>query len=236
MTQDYDALPYRSLPFAESRPDHLGAVAALFGLFPTSPARARVLELGCASGGNLIPLAADAPEGRFLGIDLTARHVADGQETIARLGLENVEIRQGDIATADFGDAQFDYVICHGVYSWVPEAARDAILRLAARHLAPDGVLYVSYNIYPGWHLRSIVRDICLYHAGEGGPPQHRVARARWALEHIAEGQDDQTPYGAARRSSTVDNPTATSWASSSRPTTRPATSRTSPHGPRRRG
>src|SRR6056297_2396907 len=107
MTQDYDALPYRSLPFADSRPDHLGAVGALFGLVPAPSENARVLELGCASGGNLIPLAAAAPEGRFVGIDLTDRHVRDGQDAVARLGLQNVEIRQGDIATVDFGDAAF---------------------------------------------------------------------------------------------------------------------------------
>ncbi|MFK7943428.1 MAG: methyltransferase regulatory domain-containing protein [Paracoccaceae bacterium] len=197
---DYETVPYRSVPYGATQPTHVGAVASLFGLSPAVPSTASVLELGCASGGNLIPLAVRYPDARFVGVDLSERHVGDGQATVHALGLGNIEIRQGDIAELTYPADAFDYIICHGVYSWVPPAAQDAILRIAAKSLCPDGVLYVSYNIYPGWHLRTIVRDICLYHAGETGAPELRVARARWALKQMAENASDVTPYGQLLR------------------------------------
>lgn len=64
----------------------------------------------------------------------------------------------------------------------------------------PDGLLYVSYNIYPGWNLRKTVRDICIYHAGEEGPPQGRVERVCWALQAMAENASDDSPYGQLLR------------------------------------
>lgn len=200
MQTDYDVLPYRSVPYAATQPAHVGAVARLFGLDPAAPRTARVLELGCASGGNLIPLAARYPQARFTGIDLSARHVAEAQATIAALGLTNIRIDQGDIAEARFDADAFDYIICHGVFSWVPPEAQDRILQIGAESLTPDGVIYVSYNIYPGWHLRTIVRDICLYHAGTQGGPAERVARARWALTQMAGNASDQSPYGQLLR------------------------------------
>jgi tRNA G46 methylase TrmB len=75
MTDSYDEIPYQSIPFTDTHPENLAALGRLFGLDTPDPARARVLELGCASGGNLIPLAFHLPEGRFLGVELAARQV-----------------------------------------------------------------------------------------------------------------------------------------------------------------
>lgn len=197
---DYDLMPYRSMPYALSRPEHLAAVLRVFGIAAPDPEGARVLELGCASGGNLIPLAARFPQAQFLGIDLSRRQVADGQARIADLGLNNIEIRQGDIALYDPGEARFDYVICHGVYSWIPPDAQDGVMRIAGRALSPTGAAYVSYNVYPGWRMRSVIRDLCLLHAGSSPDPRVRVARARWALEQIAKLSDEKTPYGQLLR------------------------------------
>src|ERR1700712_2338751 len=122
---DYDLLPYPSMPLAYTQPAHLAALATLFGLAPPNAEQARVLELGCAAGGNIIPLAARFPQASFLGIDLSQRHIADGQDRIATLGLCNVRLQQSDLTTLELGNEEFDYIICHGVFSWVPEAARD---------------------------------------------------------------------------------------------------------------
>lgn len=108
---DYDELPYRSVPYAATQPAQVGALGAVFGLTPKPPARARVLELGCASGGNLIPLALRYPAARFTGVDLAERHVSDGQAMISALGLRNIELRQGDIAQMSFRKDRFDYII-----------------------------------------------------------------------------------------------------------------------------
>ncbi|WP_371157981.1 methyltransferase domain-containing protein [Jannaschia sp. 2305UL9-9] len=197
---DYNDMPYSSMPHPMSRPAHLAAVARLFGLHPTPSDRARVLELGCAAGGNLIPLAQANPQSRYLGIDLTPRQVDDGRARIAALGLTNVDIRQGDIGALDLRGETFDYVICHGVYSWVPDAVQTAILEIAARCLTPNGIAYVSYNTYPGWSMKGVVRDLCMYHAGTAGTPQHRVARARWALRKLADLSPETSLHGQLLR------------------------------------
>ena len=194
---DYDRLPYPSLPFADTQPTHLAGLAALFGVSVADPARARVLELGCAAGGNIVPLAARFPEASFVGVDLSRRHIDDGNARIAALGLSQIRFVQADLETLDLPGEQFDFIICNGVYSWVTDAARQAILRLCQRNLAPNGVATISYNVLPGWHLRMVVRDICLRHAGLDGPPRQRVAKARQALERFAASATADSPYGA---------------------------------------
>jgi SAM-dependent methyltransferase len=197
--KDYDELPYPSMPFAFTQPSRLAALATLHGLDAPNPARASVLELGCASGGNIIPIAARHPEARFLGIDLSQRHIADGMQKARALELTNIELRQGDLTEADFGGGRFDYILCHGVFSWVPKAAQDAILRICRDALADNGLAIISYNVLPGWHLRGVVRDLCLSYAGSG-PPRERVARARKALVEIAESSSETEPYGLLLR------------------------------------
>src|SRR5262245_55529309 len=152
----YDEVPYESHPFAQTHPDHLATVATLFGMRPAPVARCRVPELGCASGGNLIPMAEQLPQSQFLGVDLSARQVDDGRRVLGPLGLTNVELRHASILDVDDGYGPFDYVLCHGVYSWVPPAVQDKILDVCAHNLAPQGVGYISYNTYPGWHMRGM--------------------------------------------------------------------------------
>jgi SAM-dependent methyltransferase len=197
---DYDLLPYPSMPITYTQPAHLAALATLFGIAAPAVDRARVLELGCASGGNIIPLAARFPHASFFGIDLSHRHIADGRKRIAALGLTNIRLQQGDLTTLDLAGEQFDYVICHGVFSWVPKPAQDAIFRLCRDTLAPNGVATISYNVLPGWHLRTAIRDLCMRYAGREGTPQRRVARARAALEQIAETSEGAEPYGLLMR------------------------------------
>jgi SAM-dependent methyltransferase len=192
----YDEVPYKSYPFPQSHPDRLATVATLLGLSPPPVARCRVLELGCAAGGNLIPMAWALPAGAFVGIDLSARQVTQGRETVRALGLRNVELRHGDIRDVGQDLGLFDYVICHGVYSRVPAPVQDKILAVCAKNLEPDGVAYVSYNTYPGWHFRGLVRDLMCYHAGRFAGPEARVGQARALLDFLAAAvADDDGPY-----------------------------------------
>jgi SAM-dependent methyltransferase/methyltransferase-like protein len=197
----YDEVPYASRPFPQTHPDNLATVAALFGMAPPPVERCRVLELGCAAGGNLLPLAAALPGSRFVGIDLSRRQIDDGRRVVDALGLRNVELRHLSILDvgADFG--QFDYILCHGVYSWVPAPVQDKILEVCAGHLAPNGVAYVSYNTYPGWHVPGAVRAMMRYHAGRFADPRARVRQARALLEFLARSAPPGAdPYGGALR------------------------------------
>lgn len=197
---DYNLVPYVSKPFPQSQPARLAALAHLFALTPPDVTRASTLELGCAAGGNIIPLALRFPFARFRGIDLTERHVRDGQARVEQLGITNVSIEQGDIGALELGRERFDYIVCHGVYSWVRPAVREAILRICAAHLADDGVAYISYNVLPGWQQRGIIRDMMIYHAGVDGEPGMRIAKARWVLDNIANASRQNSPYGEMLR------------------------------------
>jgi SAM-dependent methyltransferase/methyltransferase-like protein len=181
----YDDFPYESIAFPETHPNHLAILGWLLGLATADPDTARVLELGCAGGGNLIPLAWGLPKAVCLGIDLSARQIALGQAQIAGLGLTNLALRQGNILDLDASLGTFDYIIAHGVYSWVPEPVRRHLLRLACQLLSPTGVFYVSYNCLPGWRMRGMLRDILLYACREAEGPMARLTAARAALERL---------------------------------------------------
>lgn len=193
----YDTIPYPSLPFPETHPDRLSAVARIFGLQAPDPARCRVLELGCSMGGNLVAIAQIHPGSTCLGIDASSRQIADGWKTIKALGMKNVELRHLDILNIPDDIGEFDYIISHGVYSWVPEKVQARMLDICRRHLAPNGVAYISYNTYPGWHIRGIVRDMMFYRGMQFADAQARLAQARSLVKFVAEsaGSGEPTPY-----------------------------------------
>ena len=182
---DYDAYPYESIAFPETHPNHLAVLGRLLGLAAAPPEAARVLEIGCAGGGNLIPMAYYLPQARFLGIDLSERQVESGRRLLGQLGLRNIELRQGDILDLDAHLGEFDYIIAHGVYSWVPAPVREHLLQAASQLLAPTGLFYISFNTLPGWRMRGMLRDVLLYAARDTQGPEARIAAARAALERL---------------------------------------------------
>ena len=196
ITNFYDELPYTCHAYPASHPDRMSVVARLFGMTPAPLAGARVLELGCGNGGNLIPMAAQMPDAKFVGLDLSPRQVADGRAQIAELGLTNIELEVADIAKVGPSLPVFDYIIAHGVYSWVPRPVQDALLRLCAEHLSAQGIAYISYNTYPGWRMRGTIRDMMLYHARQFPDPKMQVQQARAVLDFIAQGApNENSPY-----------------------------------------
>ncbi|MFP6749254.1 MAG: methyltransferase regulatory domain-containing protein [Alphaproteobacteria bacterium] len=185
--QSYQTTPYPSRPVPLSHPEHLYVVSCLHGLSPKAPNGARVLELGCGAGGNLLPMAATLPAGRFTGIDLSERQIAMAQAAARAGNLDNADFLTGDAVAVLDGRAErsFDYIILHGLYSWVPRDVQAALLPLCQRLLAPNGIVFVSYNTYPGWHGRGLARDLML-RAGAGiAEPEERVAAARRALDEM---------------------------------------------------
>ena len=196
----YDLLPYVSNPFPQTTPARTGAIAKLFGLNATPMARARVLELGCASGGNIIPLASRYPDARFTGVDLSRTQVAAGRARIAALGLKNIEILCQSFTELGDDVGEFDYIICHGVYSWVPSFVRAAILRICRERLAPDGIANISYNVLPGWRMMQALRDAFQIAVPDQIDSRARVAQARAFLSTLREHSPAAGAYGEMLR------------------------------------
>ena len=197
----YDEFPYQSVPLRQTHPDHLATVASLFGFDAADVGQARVLEIGCGSGGNLIPLAASYPDSTFVGIDLSAVQIAHGAAEIEALGLRNVRLHAIDVMAFDAAQGTFHYIIAHGIYSWVPAPVQDRILALCASLLAANGIAFVSYNTLPGWRMLSTVREAMLYHTRDVEDSRARVAKARATLDFLAEAVPDRdSAYGRLLR------------------------------------
>ena len=159
----YKELGYKSYPFPFTTPAYLEAYGTLVGL-NTPPAKtARVLELGATYGGNIISQAVHNPEATFVGIELSQDQVEKGNKIISDAKLDNVSLIQGDIMNFDETLGTFDYIIAHGFYSWISDEMKDKLLDIISKHLADNGIAYVSYNTYPGWHTMEEVRQLMLF-------------------------------------------------------------------------
>jgi methyltransferase-like protein/SAM-dependent methyltransferase len=154
-----------------------------------------VLELGCASAGNLIPMAFNLPRSEFVGVDLSRHQVDDANAVIRRLGLTNIRVEHASILEVDASWGDFDYILCHGVFSWVERDVQDRIFEIARDRLTPAGVAYVSYNTYPGWHLRESVRHMMRYHAGQFDTAPEQVEQARALLGFLASATGKEEPW-----------------------------------------
>jgi len=193
----YDAVAYPGRVHAQTHPDRLSTIAALFGLTSAPPERCRVLEVGCGDGRNLLGMATALPDSTFVGFDLASQPIAAGQGMVRSLGLKNLLLLRQDLmsVTADIG--RFDYVIAHGFYAWVPAAVQDKLLALCREVLAPDGVAYVSYNAYPGCHLREMFREMMQFHVRGMDDPSTRIATAKTAMDFLRRNLAGAADYGA---------------------------------------
>jgi methyltransferase-like protein/2-polyprenyl-3-methyl-5-hydroxy-6-metoxy-1,4-benzoquinol methylase len=184
---EYDAVAYPGGLFPQTHPERLATAATLFGLDPVPVGKCRVLELGCGDGANITAMAFSLPESRFLGIDLAKEPIRKGNEFIGRLGLKNIELRQMDVLQIPDDLGTFDYIITHGVYSWVPAEVREKIMAICGRHLSERGLAYISYNAYPGSHLRDVVRWMMRFHSQQFDDPAEKVRQARALVKFAAE-------------------------------------------------
>lgn len=193
----YDELPYPSKFFLQTHPDRLATMAVFFGLRPAPVDTCRVLELGCGNGTDLISHAFHLPDAKFVGVDLAVGHIEDAQRGARELGLTNIEFIQMDVAmmTVDeFGE--FDYIVAHGLFSWVPQVVRDRVLEIFSEMLAPNGIGYISYNAYPGAHHREMVQRMMRYHSRDVADPAEKVGKAISFLAFLSENASEKEIFG----------------------------------------
>ena len=187
----YDELPYESLPLPETQPDFLAAVARLHGFEAPHPRHARILEIGCAQGGNLIPLAWRWPESECVGIELSRVQAEAGRHFIEQLGVSNVRILHGDLCALPGTLGSFDYIIAHGVFSWVPPSVQQALLDACRHHLSENGLAYVSFNVAAGWARLKPLRDVLIERTAGDMPAPARYERALRVLAELETEWDD---------------------------------------------
>ena len=156
----YADLGYLSQPFPYASAPFLESYARLLGLSPAPASKARILEIGSSYGGNLISQALFYPQATFTGIEIAPTQVSVGKTYIDQLGITNLDLLEGDVNESHDHLGTYDYIIAHGFYSWVDEDTKDNFLRLCKEHLAENGILYISYNTYPGWHKMDSVRAL----------------------------------------------------------------------------
>lgn len=183
---DYDRVPYPSKAEPLAHPDVLRRAALERGLAAAPAERARVLELGCGDAANLVALAFRLPEARFVGLDRSRGAMGRAQNAVTSLELKNLDLRCVDLSRVNVEAGTFDYVVAHGLASWVDPETLDTALSLARRALDARGVLYLSYNVSVAWGLRGALRETLQQAARGVDDPTERIARARKALELLA--------------------------------------------------
>jgi methyltransferase-like protein/2-polyprenyl-3-methyl-5-hydroxy-6-metoxy-1,4-benzoquinol methylase len=192
LLRSYDEVRYRSVAHRQTDPDRLATIARLHGIVTAPLERCRVLEIGCAVGGNLASIAMTMPEAQLVGIDLSGSQIEQGRAAMAAAGVDNVKLSVLDLVDVGTSLGTFDYIVAHGVFSWISADAQDELLALFARCLAPNGVAYVSYNTKPGWHQLSALRDAMLFDGRDVKVPRERIRRAReylaWLRKSIPQG------------------------------------------------
>lgn len=198
--QQYETFPYDSFPFAQTHPVHLATRARLHGLTPADPRKCRYLEIGCSNARNLIDIACGFPESEFVGIDLAENAIAEGQKVVDRLGLKNVQLIAGDLTHYPLDDAPFDYMVSHGLYSWIPTPVREYLWLMHQKLLAPQGIMYLSYNVYPGCYLRRMLREMMLFHVHQYESPREKVGQASAFLRFLNDALASQKDVGLDAR------------------------------------
>lgn len=197
----YDDLAYPGYVYPRTHPGQLEVLGRLFGLEPAAAPSCRVLELGCGDGVNALAIAQTLPGARVVGVDRVASAIERGRAQRGTAGLENVELVVGDLSDPALSQrlGVFDYVIAHGVYSWVPPQVRAALLSLIAAVLAPRGIAYVSYNAYPGSYLRDMARDVLEFHLRGVSGATERLRRAHDLMRAIV-AIESPSPYARVLR------------------------------------
>ena len=197
--QSYDELPYDSLPHLKTHPERIAVLGKILGYDIPELKTARVLEIGCAGGMNILPLALDFPEAEFTGIDLSPVQVAQADDVKERLGLKNITFEALDLMEMNANThGKFDYIYAQGVFSWVPDFVRDKILDICTAQLTPNGMAVMSYNTMPGWGTLRTIREMLLIHTETFTSPEEKVEKAIDFIEFLKQSQ----PQGSSLKKS----------------------------------
>ncbi len=193
----YNEILYPTHASPDTHPDTLARTAVLFGMEPPPVDRCRVLEIGCGDGGNIIPMGFELPHSEFVGIDSASIPVQHAQRVIERSGAKNVSVRALDLMEIAHHFGTFDYIIAHGIYSWVPDKVREKILGICRDHLSARGVALISFIAGPAGRIRQLIRDMMIFHIHAAGTEADPVRQGREFLQLLVDLADDNSVWKA---------------------------------------
>ncbi len=182
----YDKIPYDLHAFPFTHPRNVAAIAIMYGMKPGNIDACRVLELGCAAGGNLIPQAFHFPNSHFVGIDNSEEQIKIALTMTESLNLSNIEFHCIDMLDFDPTFGKFDYIVTHGVYSWAPAPVQDKILKIFKSSLNESGIAFVNYATYPGAYTFSVSREIMRYKTRSNENLKDKLNFSRQHLKDIS--------------------------------------------------
>lgn len=192
---DYNDILYPTYLASQCSPDRFAVMARMKGLETAPPDRCRMLELGCGDGASLIAFGYALPDSEFVGVDLAARPIEIGNARIASLGLKNVTLHCADVMQVNDSIGMFDFILAHGLFSWVPEPVRERVLEICGALINPKGVAYLSYNAYPGSYQRDMLRAMLQMHTRHLTDPSAKIRQSLGLIDFIRSAPFRGSPY-----------------------------------------
>lgn len=194
---NYEDIVYPNFVHAQTHPNRLATMARAYGLKTETIENCRVLEVGCGSGTNLLAMAANLPDSEFVGVDLSENHIKFGIKAVEEIGVANLKLIRADLLEVDFSEfGRFDYIIAHGFYSWIPPLVREKFLEICRENLSGNGVAFVSYNAFPGCHLRLMMREMMTYHTENIESPLEKANQSVALLGFLKDAAFEKEVYG----------------------------------------
>lgn len=144
-------------------------------------------ELGFGQGLSVAIHAAAQSGVKWWGTDFNPAQASFAAE-MARLSGSDAQLY--DEAFAEFCSRtdlpDFEFIGLHGIWTWISDENRSILVDFIGRKLRPGGVLYISYNAYPGWSAAAPLRHLMKRHADVmGAPGQGVIAQTGQSLDFI---------------------------------------------------
>lgn len=185
----YNSLPYNFHADIRTHPARIATLGHFYGMSPKPLEQSRILDIGCAEGANVLPIAENYPNCKIIAFDNAKKQIETANRIKGALGLTNIDFFQADIAKPDLGDEPFDYILAHGFLSWIPRHLHSCLFKCIKRYLAPQGIALVTFNTYPGWHSKWALRDFLLTYTDANKPLPERAKEAKHLIDKVLQQQ-----------------------------------------------
>lgn len=146
-------------------------------------------ELGCGMGINLLVAAATNPHGYFVGVDFNAQHLGIARAAAEFIGLTNIHFLQSDFSSfLQDNTFYFDFIACHGTWSWIAEQHQQAIQQIVNKSLKPTGIFYLHYMSHPGaTHLIPLQKLLNDFAHQASGTSVQKIQHAMMLLQQLTD-------------------------------------------------